>query len=78
MDENLVSKLTAVNVEVLTSSKTGKPYTTVTYQYVNGYKHRVFLNNEQEFAIKNAAEYKTNKPSQSIGVLNLFQSPIQS
>lgn len=57
MADNQVSKVK--NVEVETSlSKAGKPYTTVTYVWTNGYKHRVFLNNEQEFAIQNAIATK--------------------
>jgi hypothetical protein len=62
MATNLLSKLKDVQLETLTS-KAGKPYTTVTYFYVNGYKHRVFLNDEQEFAIRNAEESTNKNPA---------------
>ena len=54
--DNLVSKLTRVSLSTQDSKKTGQPYTTITYHFVNGYEHRVFLNNEQIFAIKDAAK----------------------
>lgn len=54
--DNIISKIVRVSLSTQTSKKTGSPYTTVTYHYVNGYEHRVFLNNEQIFAIKDAAE----------------------
>jgi len=58
--DNIVSKLVRVSLSTQTSKKTGQPYTTVTYHYVNGYEHRVFLNNEQVFAIKDAAKSQAN------------------
>lgn len=58
--DNIVSKLVRVSLSTQTSKKTGQPYTTVTYHYVNGYNHQVFLNNEQQFAIKDAAKTKSN------------------
>lgn len=66
--DNIVSKLVRVSLSTQTSKKSGQPYTTVTYHYVNGYEHRVFLNSEQIFAIKDAAKTQMNNPEDSLQV----------
>jgi len=58
--DNLISKIVRVSLSTQVSKKTGQPYTTVTYHYINGYNHQVFLNNEQIFAIKDAAKTSAN------------------
>lgn len=56
--DNIVSKVNRVAVATRTSPKTKNEYTVLELYFVNGYKHQVFLNEEQKFAIKDAIKTK--------------------
>ena len=58
--DNALPKLTRVQIETKNSPKTKNDYSVITYHFVNGYQHRVFLTNEQIFAIKDALNTDTN------------------
>ena len=68
--DNIITKVPRIALLQQTSKKTNQPYTVLEIHFINGFKLRTFINDDQKFGIKDALQTKSENPKDSLDLVD--------